>query len=239
MVTVSVFRMSSVPKKFDIIYRLHGESYGSCEFQVKRSGKGDKELRIIASYEEDIETGMKRVFSKRAEEMADYLREKGKEKIQRKVICFLNRETGILEIYRGKDHVTNKVMKGIQRLLGVNLSQVKLSSQQLLMIVNQNSEEVKQAMFKYIHGMWYQILRGNKLENNQKYLEYLSDKPESLSMVSVIPRINWVNGSKYMVTFNGDKGTIKMYDGSYRGKPRGEIKQFVGMMMKANHSFPS
>jgi hypothetical protein len=231
--------MSSVPKKFDIIYKLHGEKYGDCEFQVKKSGQGDKELKILAFYEEDIETGMKRVFSDKAEEMTDYLREKGKEKIQRMVTCFLNRETGIFEIHRGKDYVTDKIMKGIQRLLGVKLKQAKLNSQQLLMIVNQNSEEVKQAMFKYIHGMWYQILRGNNLESNHKYLEYLSDKPESLSMVSVIPKINWVNGSKYMVTFNGDKGTIKMYDGSYRGKPRGEIKQFVGMMMNANHSFPS
>jgi len=224
--------MSEVPEKLDIIYRVDGERVGDCKFQVKQSEYDDEELELEAFYEEDLETGMRRVFSNEAEEVTEYLKERGREKIQRKITCFINRTAKIVEIYRGPDFVTSRIKEAIQRLLKVDLEQINLNSQQLLMIADQNSEEVKQAMFKYINGLWYQILRGNRLENNQKYLEYLSLKPESLRMVSVIPKINWSNGSKYMVTFNGDKGTIKMGDGIYRWKPRKEIKQFVDLMLK-------
>ena len=231
MVTVSLFKMSEVPEKLDIIYRVDGEIVGDCKFQVKQSEYDDEELEFEVFYEEDLETGMRRIFSNEAEEIAEYLKEKGKEKIQRKVTCFVNRTTKTVEIYRGSDFVTARIKEAIQKLMKVNLEQINLNSQQLLMIANQNSEEVKQAMFKYINGLWYQILRGNRLESNQKYLEYLSVKPNSLRMVSVIPKINWANGSKYMVTFNGDRGTIKMGDGTYRWKPRKEIKQFVDLML--------
>ncbi len=232
MVTVSLFKMSEVPEKLDIIYRVDGERVGDCKFQVKQSEYDDEELQVDISYEEDLETGMKRIFSNEAEEIAEYLREKGKEKIQRKITCFVNRTAKTVEIYRGPDFVTARIKEAIQKLMKVNLEQININSQQLLMIANQNSEEVKQAMFKYINGLWYQILRGNRLESNQKYLEYLTVKPESLRMISVIPKINWTNGSKYMVTFNGDRGTIKMGDGIYRWKPRKEIKQFVDLMLE-------
>jgi len=231
MVTVSLFKINEVPEKLDIIYRVDGERVGDCKFQVKQSEYDDEELEVEIFYEEDLETGMRRIFSNEAEEIAEYLKEKGKEKIQRKVICFVNRTDKTVEIYRGPDFVTARIKEAIQKLMKVNLEQINLNSQQLLMIANQNSEEVKQAMFKYINGLWYQILRGNRLESNQKYLEYLSVKPNSLRMVSVIPKINWANGSKYMVTFNGDRGTIKMGDGTYRWKPRKEIKQFVDLML--------
>jgi len=174
---------------------------------------------------------MRRLFSGEAEEISAYLKEKGKEKIQRTVVCFINRTAKTLEIYRGPDFVTGRIKEAIQKLMRVRLDQINLNSKQLLMLVNQSSEEVKQAMFKYINGLWYQILRGNRLESNQNYLEYLSVKPDSLRMVSVIPKINWSNGSKYMVTFDGERGTIKMYDGSYRWKPRKEVKQFVDLVL--------
>ena len=234
MVTVSLFKMSSVPKKLDIIYMIDGEKVGDCNFRVRRSEE-DNEIQIEVFYEEDLEKGMKRFFSTEAREIAQYLKQKGKETIQRQITCFINREIGTFEIYRGPDHVTAKIREAMQRLMKVRLEQVNLDSQQLLMIVNQRSEEVKQAMFKYIHGMWYQILRGNKLEKNQKYLEYLSAKPESLRMISVIPKINWCNGSKYTVSFNGDTGTIKMWDGQYREKPRNEIRQLVKLVMNTSY----
>jgi hypothetical protein len=231
MVTVSLFKMETVPEKLDIVYRVDGEKMGDCSFQAMQSRYDDEEIQVEVFYEEDLETGMRRFFSNEAAEIAEYLRQKGKETIQRRVTCFVNRRTKTLEIYRGPDYITARIKEALQRLLRTNLEQVSLNSQQLLMIVNQKSEEVKQAMFKYINGLWYQILRGNKLESNEKYLEYLSAKPESLRMVSVIPKINWTNGSKYTVTFNGDMGTIKMWDGVYRGKPRQEVRQFVNLVV--------
>jgi hypothetical protein len=223
--------MDFVPKNLDIVFKIDGERVGDCRFQARQYKNDDNEVKIDVFYEEDIERGAKMAFSEEADEIADYLRKQGKDKIEKKVVCFINRKTKTLEIYRGKDHITEKIKQAIQRLLGVNMDQVNLNSQKLLSIANVNSEEIKQAMFKYIHGMWYQILRGNRLENNQKYLEYLSYKPESLRMISVIPRINWANGSKYMVTFNGDRGTISMTSGAFRFKPREEVRQFVNLMV--------
>ena len=239
MVTVSLFQMNVVPEKLDIIYKVDGEKVGDCNFKAKGYEHSNEEVQIDVFYEEDLERGMKMFFLDEAGEIADYLKQKGKEKIQRHVVCFVNRKTKTLEIYRGKDHVTAKIKECLGRLLGTTLEQVNLNSQQLLSIANRNSEEIKQAMFKYIHGLWYQILRGNNLENNNKYLEYLLVKPDSLRMVSVIPKINWTNGSKYMVTFNGDKGTIGMTNGSLRWKPRQEVRQLVGLAMNSSNLLPS
>jgi len=36
-----------------------------------------------------------------------------------------------------------------------------------------------------------------------------------------------LNGSDYMVTINGDRGTIRMSDGLLKWKPRLEVRQIV------------
>ncbi|MEM5793596.1 MAG: hypothetical protein QXY45_04570 [Candidatus Aenigmatarchaeota archaeon] len=227
---MSVFKMSNIPEKLEIIYRIDGEEMGNCRFFAKQSRHDEEEIEIEVLHEEDLEKGVKFLFSNDALDVIKYLKEKGKEKIQRRILCFINRKLGTFEIYRGKDHVTAKIKESIERLLNVELEHLNLKPDSLMRIAN-TSEEIKQAIFKYIHGMWYQILRGNKLENNQKYLEYLSTKPESLRVISVIPKINWSNGSKYTVTFNGETGVIKMWDGFYNIRPRQEVRQLVGLMV--------
>jgi len=239
MVTVSLFEMSSVPKKLDIIYNLEGEKVGEFEFHVMRSRYDSKELKIEVTYEKDLKKELKKVFSGSSQKIKKFLEERDGEKLTKKIECFLNRETKILEIHRGKDHVTARIKTALKRLLDTEVKQIHLNQEQLLTIVNNNSEELKKAMFKYLHGMWYQVLRGNNLEENGTYMEYISEKPDSLRMVSVIPKINWENGSKYMVTLHGDLGTIKMYDGAYRGKPRGEIKQLVRLVLNVRQPHAS
>jgi hypothetical protein len=94
-------------------------------------------------------------------------------------------------------------------------------------IVKAYSTELKQAMFKYIHGLWYHIIRGRHLEQNGKYKDFIVTKPDSLRCVSIVPKIKYLNGSEYSVTINGDKGTIKMWDGMFKWKPRIEVRQIV------------
>jgi len=51
-----------------------------------------------------------------------------------------------------------------------------------------------------------------------------------LSCISIIPKIKYLNGSEYSVTINGDKGTIKMWDGMFKWKPRLEVRQIVSIV---------
>lgn len=229
MVTVSLYKMDPVPEKLDILFRLEGEKKGDFSFRAKNSE--NDEIEVIVTYEEDLETGMKRVFSLESLELTKYLREKGKQKIERKIFCFINLKDGTVEIYRGKDFVTERLKESFQSLLGIKLTQVLMSKDQLLSLANFKSEEIKQAIFKSINGLWYEVLRGNSLERNQQYLTYVSSFPDSLRVLSIIPKINWVNGSKYMVTFDGDRGTIAINDGLFRSKPRSEVKQCVSLML--------
>jgi hypothetical protein len=74
-------------------------------------------------------------------------------------------------------------------------------------------------------------MRGRHLENNLKYKDYIVSKPDSLRCISIVPKIKYLNGSKYMVTINGDKGTIRMSNGYFKWKPRLEVKQIVSMVV--------
>ncbi len=233
MTTVTLFKVEPLLAKKDVHNRLNQQKANGCWFRVRKSKGNKNEMEIDIWYEEDLETGMKKIFQADAYEMAEYIRERGKDRIIRKVYCFINVKSGTLEIYRGIDGVTYRIKGLIEKLLKVNLTAVSLDSGQLLTIVKENSSELKQAMFKYIHGLWYHIIRGNHLENNNKYRNYLSSKPDSLRVISIKPKIKYINGSEYMITINGDKGTIKMSRGAFNWRPRLEVKQIVSMVAGA------
>ncbi len=233
MTVVTLFKLESLPSKLEVIYRLDSEKRNGVWFQAKQSRYNENEVQVDVWYEEDLEIGMKRVFSEEAYEMVEYMREKGKEKVIRKVYCFIDLNLGTLEIYRGVDWITNKIKQLIEDLLQTTLNPISLSSGQLLKIVKEHSLELKQAMFKYIHGLWYHIIRGRHLEDNGKYNDYLGAKPDSLRTVSITPKIKYLNGTKYMVTINGDKGTIRMSNGLVKWRPRLEIKQIVSFVVSA------
>jgi len=230
--TITLFKMETLPSKLDVIYKLSNEKKDGFWFKAKPSRYDENEVQVEIWYEEDLEAGMKRVFSDCAYEMIEYLKERGKEKIIKKVYCFINLKLKTLEIYRGADHITQRIKEIMEELLEVSLTPVSLNSSQLLLIVKENSTELKQAMFKYVHGLFYHIIRGRHLENNEKYREYLKAKPDSLRMISVIPKIRYLNGG-YMVTINGDKGTIKMSNSMIKWRPRFEVRQIVSLVVSA------
>jgi hypothetical protein len=227
MATITLFKIEPLPTKRDIIRSLHKKKRNGCWLKAKKSKYNENEIEIDVWYEEDVEKGLKRAFSDEAYEMVEYLRIKGKEKVIRKVFCFIDIELGTLEIYRGIDVMTYKIKEIIETCLKVTLSTVSLDAGHLMHIVRKYSSELKQAMFKYIHGLWYHIIRGRHLEKNGKYKDFIVKKPDSLRCVSIIPKIRYLNGNGYSVTINGDKGTIKMWDGIFKWKPRLEVKQIV------------
>lgn len=230
MVTITLLKFDEELNPSGIVERLDKKRKNGFWIKAKKSRYDEKEVEIDVWYEESIEIGLKRAFSDEAYEMLEYLKNNGKEKILRKVYCFINCESKTVEIYRGIDAVTYKIKEVLEELLETNLSMISLDAGHLIHIVAKYSSELKQAMFKYIHGLWYHILRGRHLENNFKFKDFIVTKPESLRVVSVIPKINYLNGSEYAVTINGDKGTIKMYDGFYKWKPRVEVRQIVSII---------
>jgi hypothetical protein len=229
MTTVTLFKIEPMPTKNNVIHGLKGRRNGFW-LKAKESKYNKDEIEVDVWYEEDVETGLKRAFSDEAYEMVEYLKTKGKEKVIRKIYCFINLELKTLEIYRGIDVITYKIKEIIESLLETNLVTISLDAGHLMHIVKQYSSELKQAMFKYIHGLWYHIIRGRHLEKNGKYKDFIVAKPDSLRCVSIIPKIKFLNGNGYSVTINGDKGTIKMWDGMFKWKPRLEVRQIVSMV---------
>jgi len=222
--------MENLPNKTEIINLLHGKKKNGCWLKAKESKYNENEIEIDIWYEEDVEAGLKRAFSEEAYEMVEYFKNNGKEKIIRKVYCFINTDLSILEIYRGIDVITYKIKEIIETLLDTSLTFVSLDAGHLMHIVKAYSSELKQAMFKYIHGLWYNIIRGRHLEMNGKYKDFIVTKPESLRCISIVPKIKYLNGCEYSVTINGDRGTIKMWDGMFKWKPRIEVRQIVSIV---------
>jgi len=230
MTTITLFKIEPLLEKGEIINRLNNKKKNGCWLKAKASKHNEDEIEIDVWYEEDVEIGLKRAFSEQAYEMLEYLKTKGKEKIVRKVYCFIDLNLGTLEIYRGVDFITYKVKEIIESLLDATLSTVSLDAGHLMHLTTKYSSELKQAMFKYIHGLWYHIIRGRHLENNGKFKDFIVTKPDSLRCVSIIPKIKYLNGSDYMVTINGDKGTIKMSNGYFKWKPRLEVRQIISIV---------
>ena len=230
MSVISLFKIKELPKKLDLVYRIDGRKRDKYSFMARPSKYNENEIEIMVWYKEDVETGLKRAFSDEASKIISIFKENGREQVLRKVFAFVNLENSTLEIYRGIDNITIELKDILQDFLKTDLTSVSLNSGQLLKIIQTHSNELKQAMFKYIHGLWYHIIRGTHLENNNKYKTYLETKQDSLRVISVLPKIKYINGNEYMVTINGDRGTIRMSNGYVKWKPRAEIRQIVSLV---------
>ncbi len=231
MTIVTLYRFEELSKRDEIVKAIDGKRDCEYWFKAKESKYNENEIDIDVWFEEDIEIGMKRAFGDEAQELSEKLKQSGKEKVVRRVYCFLDLKLKTLEIYRGPDHITETIKEKLEELLQTAFNNVTLTSEQLAKFVDKHSNELKQAMFKYVHGLWYHLIRGRHLEINGKYNKYLHDKPESLRVISVKPKIKFMNGRDYQVTINGDKGTISMWDGFFKWKPRFEVKQIVNLIV--------
>jgi hypothetical protein len=188
------------------------------------------EAFIQVWYYEDLEENVKKVFSDEdADEVVSFLKQNGKTRVLKRVYCFINLLTNTLEIYRGPDSKTEEIISILEESLGVKFTQINLKSEELQAIYSQHATELKQAMFRNVEGLFYEILRGNRLENNEKFKGYMNVFPDCLRVISFRPKIKFLNhANKYQVTLNGDKGTIKLSsNGFFHYRPRFEVRQLV------------
>jgi hypothetical protein len=198
---------------------------------TSRPSKYNKqELFIQYWWYEDIDDSVKKVFSEEeAEDIVTFLKQNGKNKVLKRVYCFINLLTRTLEIYRGPDSKTEEIVAGLEKILGTKFKPLKLSSEDLQKIYTNHSLELKQAMFKNMEGLIYEVLRGRMLENNEKFKEYMQKFSNCLRVISFRPNIKFLNGGcKYQVTLNGDKGTVRLSgNGIFKWRPRYEIRQII------------
>lgn len=231
MPTISIFKFERIGKISEICKILNEKKFNSYWFTAKPSRYSNEEIFITYWYYEDVEESLKKVFSEDADEIVSFLKENGKTKILRRIYCFINLLTKTLEVYRGPDDKTQEIVSLLEKLLKVKFTPLKLKPEELQKIYSNHSLELKQAMFKNVNGLIYDILRGNCLENNSKFKEYLQNFPECLRVISFRPKIKFLKDfNRYQVTVNGDKGTIKISEGFFSWRPRYEIRQIVFLL---------
>jgi len=230
MPIISVFTFKELFPIPEICEILNGKKQSEVWLTAKESKYNKNEIFIQYWFYEDVEEGLKKIFSDEdADEIVSFLKQNGKSKVLKRIYCFINTLTKTLEVYRGPDEKTEEIVALLEKLLKVKFVPLNLKSEELQKIYSQHSVELKQVMFKNIEGLIFEILRGNYLENNSKFKEYLKKFPESLRVISFRPKIKFLNrGNKYQVTINGDKGTIRFSsDEVFMWRPRFEIRQIV------------
>lgn len=230
MSVISIFKYENLPSVHEIVKALNKKKVDDELITAKVSRYNRNEVVVQYFYYEDVEDVVKKVFSENdSDEIVSFLRQNGKTKVLRKTYCFINTLTKTLEIYRGPDKRTSRIVSILEQLLNTKFIPISLTSEDLQKIYEQHGTELTQAMFKNIHGLFYEILRGKLLEKNSKFKEYLKKFPEALRVISFRPKIKFLNNNnKYQVTINGDKGTIKFSsNGLFKWRPRLEIRQIT------------
>lgn len=229
MPIVTIFTFKEISPISEVCKSLDGKKFDEAWITAKPSKYNKDEVFIQYYCYEDVEESVNRVFSEEdAYEIVSFLKENGKTRVLKRTYCFINTRTKTLEVYRGPDSKTDEITSLFEKLLKISFVPIKLKSGELQKIYSHHSVELKQVMFKNIEGLIYNILRGNYLENNRKFKNYLKKFPECLRVISFKPKIKFLNNyNRYQVTINGDKGTVRLSKGMFSWRPRYEIRQIV------------
>lgn len=230
MPTITVFTFPELKKMEEVIEKLNGKKKDENWLSARVNKYNSDEVFIQYWYYEDVESNIKKVFSEEdAYEIVSFLKENGKNKVLKRTYCFINFATKTLEIYRGPDAKTNEILQLLEKCLKVKFVPINLNSDQLVKIFSKHSTELKQVLFKNINGLIFDILRGNCLELNAKFNEYMKNFPSSLRVISFSPKIKFMNEhNKYQVTLNGDKGTLRISSNDvFQFRPRFELRQII------------
>lgn len=229
MPTITVYRCKKLDNMKKVLAALRTAKMRGGWITASPSKYSKYEVFLQYWWYESLEENLKRIFSEEeSEEIVSFLKQNGKTKVLKRVYCFINLLTKTLEIYRGPDKKTEEIVNDLGRALNVKFKPLTLDSTSLQEIISRHSIELKQAMFRNIDGLFYEILRGKNLEKNWKFIAYLEKFPGCLRVISFRPNIRSLKGSKYQVTLNGDKGTIKFSSNSlFKWRPRFEIRQIV------------
>jgi len=230
MPVVTVYKIEGLNKTLDEVVKALKAKTANGWFVAKPSKYSRYEVFVQYYYYEDVESSLKRVLPE-SDDIITVLKQNGKTKVLKRVTCFISFLTKTLEVYRGPDSITEEIASQIEQLLGVKLNPLKLSGAQLEELYKKHGIELRQAMFKHVDGLLYETLRGSFLESNKKFKEYLQKFKDCLRVISFRPNIHFVNGGKYQVTVNGDKGSIRFSEvDGFKWRPRVEIRQLVFLM---------
>lgn len=231
MSIVSVFKFNSLSGPWQVAKSLHGQKMQDSWMTAFVSKYNRNEVCLNYWFYEDLEDSIKRVFDENESlEVVSYLKQNGKTRVLKRVYCFINMMTKTLEIYTGYEPKLEEIVTTLEAVLKTRFTRVTLTSESLQNIYSHHSNELKQVMFKNVEGLFYEILRGKYLENNEKFKQYMEKFPESLRVISFRPRIKFLNGNnKYQVTLNGDRGTMRFSspNGEFDFRPRIEIRQLT------------
>lgn len=229
MPIITLFKFEEKQDVDEVYKALNGKKLKDAWITAKKSKYTPDEVMVQFWYWEDVESILKKAFGENYdEEIVTYLKRNGKDKVLKKVYCFINTLTQTLEVYRGPDAKTKEIVATLENLLRTGLIPLTLDATQLREVYVKHSTELCQALFKGIHGLFYNILRGRRLELNPKFKQYVKDFPECLRVISFRPRIRFLNSwNRYQVTLNGDKGTLRMSANEFGWRPRFEIRQIV------------
>jgi len=242
MPVITVFSFKKLPEIFEICKSLNEKKFSECWITAKESKYNKDEVFISYWYYELVEDNLKRVFSEEdANEIVSFLKENGKSKVLKRTYCFINLLTRTLEVYRWPDEKTQEIVSNLEKLLQVQFTPLKLKSEELQKIYSEHSTELKQVMFRNVEGLIFDILRGNFLEENVRFKEYLQLFPQSLRAISFRPKIKFLNDyNKYQVTINGDKGTVRLSSNEvFQWRPRYEIRQLIFLIASIIGLIPS
>ncbi len=233
MPVISVFKYGEDIRVDEIVSKLDGKKIEDGVLKARKSKFNSHEAIVEYRFEQEVEELIKRVLPETlVERLARDIKENGNSKVENRVLCFFNTLVKTFEVYRGPDGVTETVVAGVSKLLGIRLRPLTLSSQALRNIYLNHSKELRQALFKNVDGLLFETLKGRCLEKNWKFVSYTKKFPHSLRVITFRPSIKFLNGGcKYHVTINGDKGTIKFSgNGDFKWRPRLEVRQLVYMM---------
>ncbi|MFZ8830320.1 MAG: hypothetical protein ACO2OO_02645 [Candidatus Aenigmatarchaeota archaeon] len=235
MPAITLFIAENVKPKLQIIKEINENGKGEKEWFSATLNKSQPE-EIIVSYffEESVEEHLSRVLEEdELEEVISVLKQNGNSKVIKKITSFFNVNNKLLEVYRGPDKITERIVEKLTEITGIRFKRVKVSASGLQQIYQKHSLEVTQAMFKNIDGLFYQTMRGSNLETNKRFLEYIAKFKDCLRVISIRPAIKFLNGGRYQVTINGDKGSIRFSPlPDYKWRPRFEIRQVVDIVRK-------
>jgi len=230
-----MFIAQNVKPKFQIMKEINEKGKGEKEwFSATLNKSRQEEIIINYFFEESLEEHLSKILDEdEIDEIVSILKQNGNSKIVKKVTCFFNVESRILEVYRGPDKLTEEIVEKLTQITGIVFKRVKISADGLQEIYQKHSLEVTQAMFKNVEGLFYQTLRGNNLETNRRFLECISRFKDCLRVVSIRPAIKFLNGGRYQITINGDKGSIKFSSlPDFKWRPRFEVRQIVEIVSK-------
>lgn len=231
MSIVTVLKFNGLSSPWQAAKLLDGQKMSDSWFTAFVSKYNRNEVVVNYWVYEDLENSIKRIFDENESlEVVSYLKQNGKTRVLKRIYCYLNTMMKTLEIYTGSEDKIEAIVAIIEKVLKIKLDRVALTSTELQNIYSQHSNELKQVMFKNVEGLFYEILRGKYLENNEKFKQCMGKFPESLRVISFRPRIKFLNGNnKYQVTLNGDKGSMRFSspNGEFDFRPRIEVRQLT------------